>query len=85
MKLDAKQLTDLIHLTATARGDDTLGCNGCFDLMDQLAQAELEDRGVPQALEMVRIHLEQCKCCRDEYDALLTALREIESQPSPDR
>jgi len=27
----------------------------------------------------VQIHLEQCKCCRDEYDALLTALREIES------
>jgi len=47
--------------------------------MDQLAQAELEGREVPQALELVQIHLEQCKCCRDEYDALLTALREIDS------
>ena len=79
MKLDAKQLTDLIQLTATARGEDLLGCNGCFELMDQLAQAELDGREVPQALELVQIHLEQCKCCRDEYDALLTALREIES------
>ncbi len=79
MKLDAKQLTDLIQLTATARGEDLLGCNGCFELMDQLAQAELDRREVPQALELVQIHLEQCKCCRDEYDALLTALREIES------
>jgi|JI7StandDraft_1071085.scaffolds.fasta_scaffold679538_1 hypothetical protein len=79
MKLDAKQLTDLLQLTATARGEDLLGCNGCFELMDQLAQAELDGREVPQALELVQIHLEQCKCCRDEYDALLTALREIES------
>ena len=41
MKLDAKQLTDLIQLTSTARGEDRLCCNGCFELMDQLAQAEL--------------------------------------------
>lgn len=79
MQLDAKQLTQLMQLTATARSEDTLGCNGCFELMDQFVQAELEGRDMPQALEMVRVHLEQCKCCRDEYDALLTALREIES------
>jgi hypothetical protein len=78
MKLDTNQLTDLIQLAATARGEDTLGCDGCFELMDQLAQAELDGREIPKALELVRIHLEQCKCCRDEYDALLTALREIE-------
>jgi hypothetical protein len=79
MKLDTDQLTNLMQLTAKARGEDTLGCDGCFELMDQLAQAELDGREVPKALEMVQIHLEQCKCCRDEYDALLTALREIES------
>ena len=79
MQLNAIQLTQLMQLTSTARSEDTLGCNGCFELMDQFAQAELEDREMPQALEMVRVHLEQCKCCRDEYDALLTALRAIES------
>jgi hypothetical protein len=79
MKLDAKQIAELIQLTATARSEDTIGCNGCFELMDQFAQAELEGRDVPEALEVVRVHLEQCKCCRDEYDALLTALREIEA------
>jgi hypothetical protein len=79
MKLDAKQLTQLMQLSATASSEDTLGCNGCFELMDQFAQAELEGREMPHALEMVRVHLEQCKCCRDEYDALLSALREIES------
>ena len=79
MKLDAKQIAELIQLTATARSEDTIGCNGCFELMDQFAQAELEGRDAPEALEVVRVHLEQCKCCRDEYNALLTALREIEA------
>ena len=79
MKLDANQIAELIQLTATARSEDTIGCNGCFELMDQFAQAELEGRDVPEALEVVRVYLEQCKCCRDEYDALLTALREIEA------
>jgi len=79
MNLDAKQIAELIKLTATARSEDTIGCNGCFELMDQFAQAELEGRDVPEALEVVRVHLEQCKCCRDEYNALLTALREIEA------
>jgi hypothetical protein len=79
MKLDAKQIAELIQLTATARSEDTIGCNGCFELMDQFAQAELEGRDVPEGLEVVRVHLEQCKCCRDEYNALLTALREIEA------
>jgi hypothetical protein len=79
MKLDAKQIAELVQLTATARSEDTIGCNGCFELMDQFAQAELEGRDVPEALEVVLVHLEQCKCCRDEYDALLTALREIDS------
>ncbi len=79
MKLDAKRIAELIQLTATASSEDTIGCNGCFELMDQFAQAELEGRDVPEALEVVRVHLEQCKRCRDEYDALLTALREIEA------
>jgi len=57
---------------------DTLGCDGCYDLMDGFAQAELDGVEVPEALQAVRAHLKQCKCCRDEYDALLTAIRAIE-------
>ena len=46
--------------------------------MDGFAQAELDGVEVPEALQAVRGHLKQCKCCRDEYDALLTAIRAIE-------
>lgn len=78
MQLSYQQLTDLIELTVTTK-DDSLGCDGCLELMDQFAQAELDGTSIPKALESVRIHLEQCKCCKDEYEALMIALREVRS------
>ena len=76
MKLTVNQLSNLIELTVTAK-PDSLGCDGCLELMDQFAQAELDGTGVPKILEAVKRHLEQCKCCQDEYEALMIALREV--------
>ncbi|MEQ1826244.1 MAG: hypothetical protein ABL921_09865 [Pirellula sp.] len=76
MKLTPTQLNKLIELTVSAKAD-ALGCDGCFALMDQFAQAELDGTSVSEELEQVRTHLEQCVCCRDEYKALLSALNEI--------
>ncbi len=77
MQLSYHQITNLIELAITTK-DDSLGCDGCLELMDQFAQAELDGTTIPEALECVRIHLEQCKCCKDEYEALMTALREVQ-------
>lgn len=77
MQLSYQQVTNLIELTFTTK-DDSLGCDGCLELMDQFAQAELDGTALPKALECVRIHLEQCKCCKDEYEALMIALREVQ-------
>lgn len=77
MKLTPAQLNQLIELTVSAKAD-AIGCDGCFDLMDRLAQAEIDGISLPQELEQVRNHLEQCVCCRYEYDALLTALKEVQ-------
>ena len=77
MQLSFQQITNLIELAVTTK-DDSLGCDGCLELIDQFAQAELDGTTIPQALECVRIHLEQCKCCKDEYEALMIALREVQ-------
>jgi hypothetical protein len=78
MKLTSKQLAELVELTQTVR-QDTIGCDGCFELLDQLAQAERDGTELGTALLFVRNHIAQCKCCRDEYDALLTALDAIDN------
>jgi hypothetical protein len=77
MKLTHEQFSHLVELTISSRRD-TLGCDGCYELMDEFAQAELDGVDVPETLQAVHAHLTQCKCCRDEYDALLTALRAIQ-------
>ncbi len=76
MNLNSLQLTSLIELMVTAKAD-SIGWDGCYELMEQFAQAELDGPTIPESLETVRTHLELCKCCRDEYEALLTALRAI--------
>ena len=76
MQLSYQQLTDLIELAVTTK-EDSLGCDGCLELMDQFAQTELDGASIPIALECVRTHLERCKCCKDEYEALIIALREV--------
>ena len=77
MQLSYQQITTLIELTVTTK-DDSLVWYGCLELMDQFAQAQLDGTTIPKALECVRIHLEQCKCCKDEYEALMIALREVQ-------
>ena len=77
MKLNAQQIADLIDLTAGTT-QDAIGCDGCYELLDQFAQAELDGIPIPESLKVVHDHLVQCKCCRDEYSALLTGLRELE-------
>jgi hypothetical protein len=76
MKLTSQQIADLIELSVSVKAD-SLGCDGCYELMDQFAQAELDGKEVPDALKAVQTHLQQCKCCQDEYEALMIALREV--------
>lgn len=76
MKLDSFQVKELFSLLVNAKAD-SIGCDGCYELMDQFAQAELDGITIPESLIAVREHLEQCKCCRDEYSALVAALRAI--------
>jgi hypothetical protein len=77
MKLNSQQLNQLIMLSVSAKAD-ALGCDGCYELMDQFAQAELDGTTLSESLQLVQSHLEQCKCCRDEYQALVAAVKEVE-------
>ncbi len=77
MQLVFQQVTDLIAI-ALATKDDYLGCDGCLELIDQFAQTELDGASISEALKCVSIHLEQCRCCQDEYEALMIALREVQ-------
>lgn len=77
MRLSEQQFAQLSSLVADFDESDTLGCDGCFELMAQFADAMQAQEPLTPLLEAVQAHLQQCRCCRYEYEALLVALREI--------
>jgi hypothetical protein len=73
----------LLDLVATTQ-NDPLDCDGCLANVAEFAEAHLAGRPVSAALESVRLHLESCGCCQDEYQALLAALGTLgEDAPVP--
>jgi predicted anti-sigma-YlaC factor YlaD len=62
-----------IHLTH----QHELTCGECFNEVDRFAEMELTGMNAVEAMPLVQEHLERCGYCREEYEALLTALRAI--------
>ncbi len=56
---------------------DRLDCDGCYEQWEEFAELELNRREIPDALRAIEVHLRQCHCCRDEYEALLEGLRAL--------
>ena len=68
--------------------DDTrevekLGCDDCYELVDRFIEAELSGLNASEAMPLVHEHLYICGECRDEFGALLKALRTVEDASSP--
>ena len=56
---------------------DEIGCDECFDKVDRYAEMVLEGRDAAAALPLVSDHLERCSDCREEFEALLIALKAV--------
>jgi predicted anti-sigma-YlaC factor YlaD len=48
--------------------------------MDRFVEMELEGKSPAQAMPLVHDHLTRCRDCHEEYEALLHALRSLESE-----
>jgi len=53
---------------------DGLNCDGCFELVAELAEAQRRGDELSGALQAVQVHFSQCPCCAYEYETLLEAL-----------
>jgi hypothetical protein len=73
MSLSPEMIKKLIDLVATTQ-NDSLDCDGCLERIAEYAEAHLAGLSLSAALQSVRLHLESCGCCQDEYEALLAAL-----------
>ncbi len=71
--LDAATLKGLIQGIFTTHPDE-LNCSECYDLLDKFADELLAGKNAAEAMPLVQDHLDRCRDCRLEFEALLGAL-----------
>jgi hypothetical protein len=59
-----------------------IGCQDCFDLLDEYVELELGGRDPDTRIPGLRSHLQGCPACREEHQALLELVGS--AMPRPD-
>ncbi len=60
----------------TADGD-AIGCEECYEQLDKCADLLQAGKPFEEVYPEVKKHLDDCFCCADEFEALLTALKTL--------
>lgn len=79
MPLSTEQIQTLVGLIVTTEPDQT-SCDECFGQIGEFAEKSLKGTELPEGMQVIQRHLVQCPCCKDEYEALLGALKEIDER-----
>jgi hypothetical protein len=73
---DPDTLKQMVQGIITTRPDE-IGCDECFKQLDYFAEEVLAGKNAAEALPLVQDHLDRCDDCREEFEALLAALRAL--------
>ena len=76
MTLDLDTLKQMVRGIITTRPDE-IGCDECFEQLDRFVEMKLAGKNAAEAMPLVQDHLERCDDCRQEFEALLAALRAL--------
>jgi hypothetical protein len=74
MALNPEMVKQMVRGIVTTRPDE-VGCDECFQEVDRFAEMVLDGKDAADALPLVQDHLNRCGDCREEFEALLEALR----------
>ena len=73
-ELDIETLKEMVQEIMSTHSDE-ISCGECFELMDRFVEMELAGKKAAEAMPLVQDHLDRCGNCREEFKALLIALR----------
>ncbi|MGB2956067.1 MAG: hypothetical protein WBB64_08885 [Anaerolineales bacterium] len=76
MKLSSEVIQKLMGAVKMTR-EHELDCGHCYDEIDQFVELELSGKNAADAMPLVQAHLDICVACREEYQALLDALKAV--------
>jgi hypothetical protein len=80
-QLDAGRAQRLLQTIYSTQPDE-LPCDDCFELVDAYAELVMEGVDAAQVLPLVEDHLKRCPACREEFEALIDALRGLSGPPT---
>ena len=70
-------IKDMVRELVTTRPDE-MDCPECFEHLDHFADLLVSGEDAALTMPKLQEHLERCVFCREEFEALLTALRALE-------
>jgi hypothetical protein len=59
--------------------EEEISCTECFDLVSGFVELEISGQDAATRMPQLKQHLNQCRACRDEYEALRD-LRQLEEK-----
>lgn len=78
MKITKDFIKKLLNAAINSRPDE-IGCDDCFEKLHDFAEMKLKGKSPEEAMPLVQDHLKRCGDCREEYEALLEALKNIQN------
>jgi hypothetical protein len=77
MKVEPAQVKRMVRAILTTR-EEEIGCDDCFEKVDRFVEMTLAGKDAAEAMPLVADHLQRCRDCREEYEALLRVLRALD-------
>ena len=72
--VNVQLIKDMVRELVTTRPDE-MDCPECFEHMDHFADLLLSGEDAATVMPKLQEHLERCAPCREEFEALLNAMR----------
>lgn len=74
MALSRKEIGELLRSVSLTRSDEVT-CDECLKRLAEFAERCLEGNSIPDGLQTIEHHLAICTECKEEYEALLAAMK----------
>ena len=74
--VDVQVIKDMVRELVTIRPDE-MDCPECFEHMDHFADLLASGEDAAAIMPRLHQHLEHCALCREEFEALLNAVRSL--------
>jgi len=75
MNISEDQIQALLEMLTLTK-DNEVSCDECLQSMAEFAETTLTGKTVTEGLQCIEEHLELCGECREEFEALKSALGE---------